>query len=127
MDQNPTRKSTTYTVGEHGERPWGSWELLACGDGYVLKRIIVLPGQKLSLQKHEHRSEHWVVVGGNALVTRDEELIELKENEAIFLPLGCVHRLENKGQVPLILIEVQTGAYLSEDDIIRLEDVYGRS
>jgi mannose-1-phosphate guanylyltransferase/mannose-1-phosphate guanylyltransferase/mannose-6-phosphate isomerase len=126
MDQHPT-KSTTYTVGERGERPWGSWELLACGAGYVLKRIIVHPGHKLSLQKHHHRSEHWVVVGGAAWVTRDQETLFLRENEGIFLPLGCVHRLENREDVPLTLIEVQTGAYLSEDDIVRLEDIYGRS
>ena len=127
MDQKSPQKSTTYTVGEYGERPWGSWELLACGEGYVLKRIIVQPGQKLSLQKHQFRSEHWVVVGGAAVVTRDAEVVDLKENEGIFLPLGCVHRLENKGTVPLVLIEIQTGTYLGEDDIIRLDDVYGRS
>jgi mannose-6-phosphate isomerase-like protein (cupin superfamily) len=117
---------TTYRVGERGDRPWGSWELLDAGAGFVVKRIVVQPGQKLSLQKHFHRAEHWVVVSGTAAVTRDAEMIMLGENENLYLPLGCVHRLENPGQVPLVLIEVQVGSYLSEEDIVRLEDSYGR-
>jgi mannose-6-phosphate isomerase-like protein (cupin superfamily) len=92
----------------------------------IVKRIVVRPGQKLSLQKHFHRAEHWVVVSGTAAVTRDAEMIMLGENENLYLPLGCVHRLENPGQVPLVLIEVQVGSYLSEEDIVRLEDSYGR-
>ena len=84
------------------------------------------PGGKLSLQKHFHRAEHWVVVQGTALVTRDGEEVLLRENESTFLPLGCVHRLENPGRIPLHLIEVQSGPYLGEDDIVRLEDVYAR-
>jgi mannose-1-phosphate guanylyltransferase/mannose-6-phosphate isomerase len=86
-----------------------------------------LPGAKLSLQKHFHRAEHWVVVNGTALVTRDEEQVLLRENESIFLPVGCVHRLENPGCVDLNLIEVQSGPYLGEDDIVRLDDVYART
>jgi mannose-1-phosphate guanylyltransferase/mannose-1-phosphate guanylyltransferase/mannose-6-phosphate isomerase len=119
--------STTYSIGERGERPWGSWELLDAGIGYVVKRITVEPGKKLSLQKHFHRAEHWVVVSGTASVTRDGEFLLLRESDSLFLPLGCVHRLENHGPSPLILVEVQTGSYLSEDDIVRLEDAYGRT
>lgn len=119
--------ATTYIIGERGERPWGSWELLDAGAGYVVKRITVEPGRKLSLQKHHYRAEHWVVVSGTARVTRDDEVLLLHENESLFLPLGCVHRLENSGPAPLILIEVQTGSYLGEDDIVRLEDAYGRT
>ena len=108
-------------------RPWGFYESLIQGDRFQVKRIVVNPGQKLSLQKHYHRAEHWVVVHGIALVTRDEEQVVVRENESIYLPLGCVHRMENPGRIPLTLIEVQSGSYLGEDDIIRLEDTYGRS
>jgi mannose-1-phosphate guanylyltransferase/mannose-6-phosphate isomerase len=108
-------------------RPWGFYESLIQGDRFQVKRIVVMPGQKLSLQKHYHRAEHWVVVSGTALVTRDGEEILLRENESIYLPLGAVHRLENPGRIPLTLIEVQSGAYLGEDDIVRFEDTYGRS
>jgi mannose-1-phosphate guanylyltransferase/mannose-6-phosphate isomerase len=108
-------------------RPWGFYESLIHGDRFQVKRIVVTPGQKLSLQKHFHRAEHWVVVSGTALVTRDHEQIMVRENESIYLPLGCVHRLDNPGRIPLTLIEVQVGSYLGEDDIVRLEDTYGRS
>ncbi len=108
-------------------RPWGFYESLINGDRFQVKRIVVSPGQKLSLQKHYHRAEHWVVVNGSALVTRDDDKMLVRENESIYLPLGCVHRLENPGKIPLTLIEVQSGAYLGEDDIVRLEDTYGRS
>jgi mannose-6-phosphate isomerase-like protein (cupin superfamily) len=87
----------------------------------------VKPGHKLSLQKHAHRAEHWVVVSGVAKVTRDEDILTLRENMSTYLPVGCVHRLENPGPGPLHLIEVQSGGYLGEDDIVRLEDTYGRS
>jgi mannose-6-phosphate isomerase-like protein (cupin superfamily) len=87
----------------------------------------VKPGAKLSLQKHYSQGEHWVVVNGTAMVTRDGESLLLKENESIFLPLGCVHRLENPGRIPLNLIEIQSGPYLGEDDIVRFEDLYARS
>jgi mannose-1-phosphate guanylyltransferase/mannose-1-phosphate guanylyltransferase/mannose-6-phosphate isomerase len=107
-------------------RPWGFYQTLHTGDRFQVKRLTVAPGQKLSLQKHFHRSEHWVVVNGTALVTRDDEVILLRENESIYLPLGSVHRLENPGRVPLNIIEVQSGAYLEEDDIVRVEDVYER-
>ncbi|MDE2007034.1 MAG: cupin domain-containing protein, partial [Rhodospirillales bacterium] len=97
------------------------------GDRFQVKRIVVSPGRKLSLQKHFHRAEHWVVVSGSALVTRDAETLLVQENESVYLPLGCVHRLENPGKIPLTLIEVQSGPYLGEDDIVRLEDTYGRT
>ncbi len=108
-------------------RPWGFYESLIEGDRFQVKRIVVTPGHKLSLQKHFHRAEHWVVVNGSALVTCDEREVLVRENESIYLPLGAVHRLENPGRIPLTLIEVQSGAYLGEDDIVRIEDTYGRS
>jgi mannose-1-phosphate guanylyltransferase/mannose-6-phosphate isomerase len=108
-------------------RPWGFYESLIHGDRFQVKRIVVSPGHKLSLQKHFHRAEHWVVVNGSALVTRDDDTSLVRENESIYLPLGCVHRLENPGRIPLTLIEVQSGSYLGEDDIVRLHDTYGRS
>jgi mannose-1-phosphate guanylyltransferase/mannose-6-phosphate isomerase len=107
-------------------RPWGFFESLIQGDRFQVKRLVVAPGRKLSLQKHFHRAEHWVVVNGSALVTRDDETVLIRENESIYLPLGCVHRLENPGKIPLTLIEVQSGAYLGEDDIVRFDDVYNR-
>jgi mannose-1-phosphate guanylyltransferase/mannose-6-phosphate isomerase len=108
-------------------RPWGFYESLIQGDRFQVKRIVVLPGAKLSLQKHFHRAEHWVVVAGSALVTRDAETHLIRENESLYLPLGCIHRMENPGKIPLTLIEVQSGAYLGEDDIVRYEDTYGRN
>ena len=108
-------------------RPWGFYESLILSDHFQVKRIVVSPGARLSLQKHSYRSEHWVVVQGTAKVTRDAEVIILGEDASIYLPLGCTHRLENTGTVPLELIEVQLGSYIGEDDIVRLEDNYGRS
>lgn len=107
-------------------RPWGFYQTVHAGERFQVKRLTVHPGGKLSLQKHYHRSEHWVVVNGTALVTRDAETLVVRENESIYLPLGAVHRLENPGRLPLNLIEVQSGSYLGEDDIVRLEDTYGR-
>ena len=108
-------------------RPWGFYECLIQGDRFQVKRLVVTPGGQLSLQSHFHRAEHWVVVNGTARVTRDGETVILRENESTYLPLGCVHRLANPGKIPLTLIEVQSGAYLGEDDIVRLDDNYGRS
>jgi mannose-1-phosphate guanylyltransferase/mannose-6-phosphate isomerase len=108
-------------------RPWGFYESLIQGDRFQVKRIVVWPGQKLSLQKHFHRAEHWVVVAGCAAVTCDAEVRMVHENESIYLPLGCVHRMENPGKIPLTVIEVQSGPYLGEDDIVRIEDTYGRN
>jgi mannose-1-phosphate guanylyltransferase/mannose-1-phosphate guanylyltransferase/mannose-6-phosphate isomerase len=108
-------------------RPWGHYEVLIMGDRFQVKQIVVMPGGRLSLQKHHHRAEHWVVVKGTARVQRDAESLLLSENQSVYLPLGCIHRLENPGMIPLALIEVQVGSYLGEDDIVRLEDTYGRS
>jgi mannose-1-phosphate guanylyltransferase/mannose-6-phosphate isomerase len=107
-------------------RPWGYYQSIDSGARYQVKRIVVAPGRQLSLQKHFHRAEHWVVVKGAARVTRGEEEMTVHENESIYLPIGVVHRLVNPGKIDLELIEVQTGSYLGEDDIIRLEDVYNR-
>jgi mannose-1-phosphate guanylyltransferase/mannose-6-phosphate isomerase len=108
-------------------RPWGSYQSLDTGDRHQVKRIVVKAGGRLSLQKHHHRSEHWVVVRGAARVTVNESITIVHENESIYIPIGAVHRLENPGKIPLQLIEVQTGSYLGEDDIIRIEDDYQRS
>ena len=108
-------------------RPWGSYEGLAVGNRFQVKRIIVNPGAQLSLQKHHHRAEHWVVVAGTAEVCVNGEVRLITENESVYIPLGAVHRLKNPGILPLILIEIQSGSYLKEDDIIRLEDNYGRT
>ena len=107
-------------------RPWGTFEGVDRGERYQVKRITVKPGAQLSLQYHHHRAEHWIVVKGVAKVTRDDETFLLRENESTYIPLGAVHRLENPGKTMLELIEVQSGAYLGEDDIVRVEDVYGR-
>ena len=115
-------------AAEHNRnyRPWGFYESLTHGNRFHVKRIMVKPQQKLSLQKHFHRAEHWVVVAGTALVTRGTEQLLVRENESIYLPLGALHRLENPGKIPLVLIEVQSGPYLGEDDIVRIEDDYQR-
>jgi len=112
--------------GRRDWRPWGWFETLAEGDRFKVKQIHVNPGAKLSLQKHWHRSEHWVVVKGTAMVTCGDGSFVLRENESTFIPVGTPHRLENPGRMPLRLIEVQSGEYVGEDDIVRLEDVYGR-
>jgi mannose-1-phosphate guanylyltransferase/mannose-6-phosphate isomerase len=108
-------------------RPWGSYQSVDMGERHQVKRIIVKPGGRLSLQKHHHRSEHWIVVRGTARVTVNEDVKIVHENESIYIPIGAVHRLENPGKISLELIEVQTGSYLGEDDIIRIEDDYRRS
>ncbi|RWR44273.1 mannose-1-phosphate guanylyltransferase/mannose-6-phosphate isomerase [Sinirhodobacter ferrireducens] len=107
-------------------RPWGWFESLVIGDRFQVKRIHVHPGASLSLQSHFHRSEHWIVVEGTAKVTVDDKVTLVSENQSIYVPLGSVHRMENPGKVPMVLIEVQTGVYLGEDDIVRYEDVYAR-
>lgn len=108
-------------------RPWGSYECIGSAPRYQVKKIVVAPGATLSLQMHHHRAEHWVVVRGTARVTRGEEVFILSENQSTYIPLGVVHRLENPGRIPLELIEVQSGSYLGEDDIERLDDTYGRA
>jgi mannose-1-phosphate guanylyltransferase / mannose-6-phosphate isomerase len=108
-------------------RPWGFYDSIEHGERFQVKRIVVSPGSKLSLQMHHHRAEHWIVVCGTAMVTRGEEQFLLSENESTYIPLGVTHRLENPGKVPLEIIEVQSGSYLGEDDIVRFDDTYGRS
>jgi mannose-1-phosphate guanylyltransferase/mannose-6-phosphate isomerase len=122
------RRGNRREATEHKRmyRPWGYYQSIDNGARYQVKRIMVSPGQRLSLQKHFHRAEHWIVVKGTAEVTRGNEIIIVHENESIFLPIGVVHRLTNPGKINLELIEVQTGSYLGEDDIVRIEDVYDR-
>jgi mannose-1-phosphate guanylyltransferase/mannose-6-phosphate isomerase len=108
-------------------RPWGYYQDVDMSSRSKVKRIVVKPGNTLSLQKHFHRSEHWVVVKGTAEVTLGSDVHSLHENESVYIPIGSVHRLANPGKIPLELIEVQVGSYLGEDDIVRLDDVYGRS
>jgi mannose-1-phosphate guanylyltransferase/mannose-1-phosphate guanylyltransferase/mannose-6-phosphate isomerase len=107
-------------------RPWGHYDLVDSGDRHQTKRIVVKPGGKLSIQKHHHRAEHWVVVKGTALVTKGDEKLLITENESTYIPLGIVHCLENPGVIPLEIVEVQSGSYLGEDDIVRFGDQYGR-
>lgn len=117
------RQAETFPIDY---RPWGWFESLAQGPRFQVKRITVKPGGILSLQSHTHRAEHWIVVEGTARVTIDGEVRLVSENQSVYIPLGAVHRMENPGKVPMVLIEVQTGAYLGEDDIVRYEDVYAR-
>ena len=107
-------------------RPWGKFDSVKQGDRFKVKQLTVKPGAKLSLQKHYHRAEHWIVVEGSAKVTIDDDVKIVAENQSVYIPLGAVHRMENPGKLPLTLIEVQTGSYFGEDDIIRYEDVYAR-
>jgi mannose-1-phosphate guanylyltransferase/mannose-1-phosphate guanylyltransferase/mannose-6-phosphate isomerase len=127
VEQLKARGRKEATEHRRAYRPWGHYEGLILGERFQVKKIQVRPGAKLSLQKHFHRAEHWVVVSGTAIVRRDAEEILLRENESVYLPLGCVHRMENPGIIPLVLIEVQSGSYLGEDDIVRYEDTYGRA
>ena len=107
-------------------RPWGYYESIDMGERFQVKRIVVIPGGVLSLQKHHHRAEHWVVVRGTAEVTISDQVRAVHENESVYIPIGSVHRMANRGKIPLELIEVQTGSYLGEDDIERIEDIYKR-
>ena len=115
-------------VDEHTTmyRPWGSYTVLGEGPGYKMKKIVVTPGQQLSLQLHYHRSEHWIVIGGTAKVTIGEQEQMVHVNESVYIPASTKHRLANPGKLPLEIIEVQNGSYLGEDDIVRFDDVYGR-
>ena len=121
------KKAKQATMLPKDHRPWGWFESLVVGDRFQVKRIVVNPGAALSLQSHHHRSEHWIVVEGTAKVTIDDREELVCENQSVYIPLGAVHRMENPGKVPMALIEVQTGSYLGEDDIIRYEDVYART
>ncbi len=134
-DRSQDVKTLVETLGDRSEpfthqrvhRPWGSYETVDEGERFQVKRIIVKPGAKLSLQSHQHRAEHWIVVNGAAKVTRGEEVITLGENQSVYIPIGVTHRLENPGAGDLHLIEVQSGSYLGEDDIVRFDDSYGRT
>lgn len=107
-------------------RPWGYFDSLAIGERFQVKCIVVSPGARLSLQKHFHRAEHWVVVQGTAEATINDRMTKVYENESIYIPMGAIHRLANPGKIPLMIVEVQSGSYLGEDDIVRLEDDYQR-
>ncbi len=126
VDELKMRNRDEHSTHRRVYRPWGFYEGIGEGERHQVKHLMVKPGGMLSLQMHHHRAEHWVVVSGTARVTRDDEVILLAENESIYLPLGCRHRLENPGKLPLSVIEVQSGGYLGEDDIVRFEDVYQR-
>ncbi len=127
VDALKSKKARQAESFPRDHRPWGWFESLVIGSRFQVKRIVVHPGGSLSLQSHHHRSEHWIVVEGTAKVTVDDEVKLLTENQSVYIPLGSIHRLENPGKVPMALIEVQTGSYLGEDDIIRYEDIYARS
>ena len=124
--QMKARSVRQAEVFPRDHRPWGWFETLALADRFQVKRIVVKPGAALSLQSHVHRAEHWIVVSGTAQVTVGDEVKLLSENQSVYVPLGAIHRLANPGKVPVVMIEVQTGAYLGEDDIIRYEDIYAR-
>jgi mannose-1-phosphate guanylyltransferase/mannose-6-phosphate isomerase len=119
-------KRSESTLHREVFRPWGSYDSLDAGDRFQVKRLKVKPGATLSLQAHHHRAEHWVVVQGTARITRNDEVFLLEENESTYIPVGARHRIENPGKIPLHIIEVQSGSYLGEDDIVRFEDKYGR-
>jgi len=125
MTTSPTRTDAPVVLDSE-QRPWGSWHVVDVEDGYKIKRIHVHPGARLSLQTHEHRSEHWVVIQGVATATVDGEEVQVEAGESIDVPLGAQHRLANSGDVELVVVEVQLGGYTGEDDICRLEDDYGR-
>ena len=127
VDQLKASGRTEHSFHRVVHRPWGSYDSLEAGERFQVKRIVVKPGASLSLQKHHHRAEHWIVVSGTAEVTCDEKVFLLGENQSTYIPLGSVHRLRNPGKVVLELIEVQSGSYLGEDDIVRFDDVYGRA
>ncbi|MHB1677940.1 MAG: mannose-1-phosphate guanylyltransferase/mannose-6-phosphate isomerase [Sulfuriferula sp.] len=127
VDRLKAQKRNEHLYHDRVYRPWGWYEGIDAGDRFQVKRIMVNPGAKLSLQMHHHRAEHWVVVSGTAMVVRGDEEVMLCENQSTYIPLGSKHRLENPGKVPLHLIEVQSGTYLGEDDIVRYEDIYQRN
>ena len=126
VEQLKAKGRTEHQLHREVYRPWGKYDSIDKGERYQVKRITVKPGAKLSVQMHHHRAEHWIVVSGTAKVRRDNEEMLITENESVYLPVGSVHSLHNPGKIPLELIEVQSGAYLGEDDILRFEDIYGR-
>ncbi len=127
VDQLQSAKRSEHEFHREVYRPWGKYDSIDNGERYQVKRITVKPGEKLSVQMHHHRAEHWIVVSGTAKVLRGDDEIMLSENQSVYIPLGTVHALENPGKIPLELIEVQSGSYLGEDDIVRFTDRYGRA
>ncbi len=126
---NTDRRSAShirYAVGERDSRPWGTWEVLAIGDRYTVKRIKVLPGHRLSLQYHQHRSEHWTIVQGFAEVELDDVVHQMSAGKHVHIPVGALHRVRALGSEPLVFLEVQVGEILDENDIVRISDDYGR-
>lgn len=121
------QSEAAYVAGQHDTRPWGDWMVIDTGPGFVVKRITVRPGQILSLQRHRHREEHWLVVGGTAEVTQDASRFRLEVGGRAHIACGQAHRIANPGSTDMVFIEVQLGPVLSEDDIERLEDAYGRA
>lgn len=119
--------TNSYKKNDYDTRPWGTWEVLESGDGFCVKKICVTPNKILSLQSHEHRDEHWIIVSGQAIVTLGEEELIKNANDSVFIPKKTKHRIANKSSSDMIFIEVQTGAILDETDIIRYEDNYGRA
>jgi len=117
---------TEHQLHREVHRPWGSYDSIENGPRYQVKRLSVKPGASMSLQLHHHRAEHWIVVAGTARITRGDEVFMLEENQSTYIPLGVKHRIENPGKIALHIIEIQSGSYLGEDDIVRFEDVYGR-
>jgi mannose-1-phosphate guanylyltransferase/mannose-6-phosphate isomerase len=126
VEQLKVQKRTLASTHRKVHRPWGWYDSIDTGARFQVKRIVVKPGAQLSLQMHHHRAEHWIVVSGTAEVTNGDKTFLLTENESTYIPIGHSHRLANPGKVPLELIEVQSGGYLGEDDIVRFEDTYGR-
>jgi len=119
-------KAVRYSVGEHEERPWGNWRVVDAGPTFITKRVEVKPGQRLSLQYHEHRSEHWVIVAGIGEATVDDRTTTVKPGDYVVIPCGNTHRIHNTGETTLIFVEVQYGDTLDERDIVRLQDDYSR-
>jgi len=127
MKQAKQLKDISLINKDKVKRPWGNYQCIDHAQRYQVKRITVNQGAQLSLQMHNHRAEHWIVVKGTALVTCGEKVFMLTENQSTYIPIGEKHRLENPGKIPLEIIEVQSGSYLGEDDIVRFEDIYGRT
>lgn len=117
----------TYNVGDSDTRPWGNWRVIAKGVGYICKEICVMPQQRLSLQRHAHRNEHWIMMSGHAEVTLGEDLLNLDAEQTVYIPKGTKHRIANNGTEPLVFVEIQTGEVLDENDIERFLDEYGRT
>lgn len=126
VDQLKSSKRHEQVNHREVYRPWGVYDSIDNGERYQVKRITVKPGEKLSVQMHHHRAEHWIVVSGTASVTNGDKTYLVTENQSTYIPIGQIHALENPGMIPLELIEVQSGSYLGEDDIVRFEDIYGR-